>query len=389
MADSGNLKILENVSLKERTTFCIGGPARWFAGVTSSDELLAAITFAEEKGVPFFILGGGSNLLVSDDGFQGMVITLTSSGIEVVEETGDSFTVRVAAGEVWDDFVRVAVERGWWGIENMSLIPGTVGAVPIQNVGAYGQDASQVIVSVDVLEPRTKIIRTLSADECRFSYRRSIFNREEKGRYIVLSVLFRLKKNGAPNLSHDAVRRLAVPQPSSRLDTVKKRFFSRSNSAVEPNLERMREIVISLREDGRLPDLNAVGNAGSFFQSPLVQEDQIDELSERLKTRLAPEAVDKLLNRCYKTEGRIKVPAVILMRAAGADTLSVGGAALYSKNPAILVNSDGCATAADVLELARKVRQAVFDVSGLLLPVEVERVGFDADELTEYPGVGE
>lgn len=314
MTNPAELNILENIPLKDRTTLRVGGRARRFIEVSSPEKLRAALVFSEQNGLPVFLLGGGSNLLVSDQGFPGLVIAIASRGIDVLEEAGEPVTVRAAAGEIWDEFVAHAVGQKWWGVENMSLIPGTVGAVPIQNVGAYGQDASQVVRDVEVMDIVTKEVQHLSAAECGFAYRKSIFNREQKGRYVVLSVSFQLRKNGEPNLSHSAVRNLACPVPANKFESLKKKGLSLMNLVKPPGLQRMREIIIHLREDGRLPDLERQGNAGSFFQSPFVQEEQMAEWMESLQERLSPESAEDLIRRCYKTEGGIKVPAADLIK---------------------------------------------------------------------------
>jgi len=381
MTDIYQLNLRENVSLKDWTTFRIGGEARWFAEASSVADLREALTFAEQNSLPFFLLGGGSNLLVSDRGFSGLVIAMSFRGIEILQEDDATVVVRVAAGETWDDVVAHAVERGWWGIENMSLIPGTAGALPIQNVGAYGQEASQVISEVEVMDAKTKEISSLSVDACRFAYRSSLFNMEAKGRYIVLNIVLRLHKTPAPDMSHSAVRNLALPLPSGRVDALRKKRASCMTREETPSLQRMREIIIQLREDGRLPDLEDAGNAGSFFQSPFIPQAEREQFTAALKERMPSERADDLIRRCYETGSGLKVPAVGLIRAAGLAEASVGGAALYSPTPAILVNRTGTATAADVLELTRRIRQAVFDLSGLLLPIEPERVGFDLAEL--------
>lgn len=343
-----NLTVLEGVPLKERTTFRIGGPARWFAAVSSSEELCDALEFVEQNRVPFFLLGGGSNLLVSDRGFDGLMISTDLRGIEVVRESESHVYIRVAAGEGWHDFTSLAVRNGWWGVENMALIPGRVGAVPIQNVGAYGQDASQVVSEADVLDVATKEVAHLSAEQCGFAYRRSIFNREEKGRYIVLGVLFRLGKKPNPVRTHAAV--------CSQTDETS-------------SIEDMQHCIIGLREDGRLADPDTYGNAGSFFQSPFITGTGCPQLPTGLQ------------KHCYHTPEGIRVPAAAVISAAGVANERVGGAALYRPNPTILINRTGNATAAEVLALAARVRSAVYETFGLLLPVEPELVGFSAAEV--------
>jgi len=388
MAEAPELYIQEDVFLKDRTTFRVGGVAHRFVEVSSREELRVALVFAEQHFLPIFLLGGGSNLLVSDRGFSGLVVAVAFRSIDVLEETEKHVTVRVDAGKSLDEFVAFAVEQDWWGVENLSLIPGTVGAMPIQNVGAYGQEASQVVTDVEVMEIASKEVRSLSVSECGFAYRRSIFNRDEKGRYIVLSVTFKLWKSGEPNLSHSAVRNMAYPPPANKIEFLRKKSLSLLNLESPPCLQRMREIIVHLREDGRLPDLEKSGNAGSFFQSPFVQKEQINECKKLLREKLSKESADDLFHRCYETDSGIKVPSADLIKVAGATGFSVGGAALYAKNPAILVNQAGGASAKDVLELTRRVRQAVFDISGLLLPVEPEQVGFESRELDSFMEVG-
>ncbi|MBS1250223.1 MAG: UDP-N-acetylenolpyruvoylglucosamine reductase [Chloroflexi bacterium] len=176
--------IKKNVPLRDLTTFGIGGPARYYLRAETEEDIIHAWGAAQREGIPVFILGGGSNLLVSDRGFGGLVIHVATRGVTVLAEGETSVTLRVAAGENWDRFVARTVEAGWWGVENLSAIPGSVGAFPIQNVGAYGQEARDVVQSVRVWDTQTGTIKTLTNADCHFGYRTSIFNTDQKGRYL-------------------------------------------------------------------------------------------------------------------------------------------------------------------------------------------------------------
>ena len=186
----------QGVSLKSYTTFHIGGPAAFWCEMHGVADLIAAVEFADAQNLPVLILGEGSNLLVHDSGYPGMVVFMANKGVERLFEDDETVRLQVQAGERWDDIVQHAVDQGWWGIENMSYIPGTVGAVPIQNVGAYGQEASQVIEAVEVYNLVTRQEERLSRDDCAFAYRSSIFNRDPASPYVVLAVEFRLSKHG-------------------------------------------------------------------------------------------------------------------------------------------------------------------------------------------------
>lgn len=198
------MKITENQSLKELTTFKTGGEARYFCSVETEDELIEAIGFSKKNKIPFFILGGGSNILVSDKGFLGIVIKIEIKGIKY-EENDSKVKAIVGAGENWDDFVADTVDKGYYGLENLSLIPGTVGASPVQNIGAYGSEVKDTIESVYVLDVKEDQYLTFNNKECEFAYRDSIF-KHEKNRYIVISVTFNLQKDGKLNLTYKDVK---------------------------------------------------------------------------------------------------------------------------------------------------------------------------------------
>src|SRR5207248_285022 len=190
-------RLQRNVPLAPFTTLGIGGPARIFIRAETVDEIREALSWTAARNEPLFILGGGSNVLIADEGFDGVVLQIDLRGITVRDEDADAVNVYVAAGETWDDFVSFAVDRGWAGIECLSGIPGLTGATPIQNVGAYGQDVSETIARVEALDRNDGIVKWLTNADCRFAYRSSLFKNVERDRYVILSVTFRLKRNGS------------------------------------------------------------------------------------------------------------------------------------------------------------------------------------------------
>lgn len=341
------MKILENTQLAEYTTFKIGGPARFFCKVTSEDELVEAVTFAKEKGIPFFILGGGSNILISDGGFKGLVVKMEMRGVTIdgVAAAGSEVIVSAAAGEQWDDLVALSVERGLYGLENLSAIPGTVGAVPIQNIGAYGADVSQVIFKVRALDTKTMKLVDLSSGECAFEYRDSLFKRE-KGRYVVTRVDFKLKKDGQVNTSYKDVDE----------------YFKAKNNA-NPTIKEVRDAVIDIRWK-KLPDWKLWGTAGSFFKNPVISKERFDELKERYPD----------LPSFPKPDGRVKVSlAWILDNVCLAKDISMGNARVHGRQPLVLVSTPG-GSAGEIVELSRKLMKLVKDKTGIEVEAEVEWV---------------
>src|SRR3954468_16421745 len=252
-----------NVPLAPFTTFKVGGPARYFFEATTEAELGAALAWAKENSQKIFILGGGSNLVVADRGFDGLVIKIGMQGISHRHGSDHHVTFTVGAGEDWDAFVAQTVARGFSGIENLSGIPGTVGGTPVQNVGAYGQEVSETIESVTALDLNSGSIEELDNAQCGFGYRTSIFNTHERGRYVVLNVTYRLQHNGKPNLKYADLQ---------------KHFAGRS----EPTLAEVREAVRAIRLSKAMlivPGDDDCRSAGSFFKNPIVSVSKADEVS--------------------------------------------------------------------------------------------------------------
>jgi UDP-N-acetylmuramate dehydrogenase len=337
--------IEQNVALAPFTTIGIGGPARFFASVTEIDALREAIDWARSRSLPLFILGGGSNLLISDDGFDGLVVHVDLRGVTV--ESEDAFaTVRVAAGEVWDEFVAMAVAHRWAGVECLSGIPGRVGATPIQNVGAYGQEVSETIARVEVLDRRDGLVKTLTNWDCRFAYRSSLFKNYERDRYVVTAVTFRLAVGGSATLKYPELRRF-VEERGVALD----------------DLFGVREAVIAIRKrkgmvlDPADPDTRS---DGSFFMNPIVDE--------ALATEEMP--------RFPAAEGTVKLSAAWLIEHAGFEKgFTLGKAGLSTKHTLAVINRGG-ASARDVVALVELIQSRVREKFGIELQPEPNFVGF-------------
>jgi UDP-N-acetylmuramate dehydrogenase len=345
--------IQENVPLAPLTTLQVGGPARYFAAATSESEVREAVQFAKDRLLPLFILGGGSNLVVADSGWPGLVLKLAIGGtITRTEEKATLFDV--GAGVDWDNFVAHAVACNCAGIECLSGIPGSVGGTPVQNVGAYGQEVSETIESVRALEMQSDRIVTLFNKECGFSYRTSIFNTSERGRYIILRVTFRLI-GAAPTLKYADLQ---------------KHFSTRSTP---PTLADVREAVRQIRgSKGMLivPGDDDSRSAGSFFKNPVLSESQFQDLSRRAESR-------GLKIPSYPAlAARHKVSAAWLVEQSGLSKgYGLGAARISHKHALALVNS-GQASAADIVRLQQQIQQKVEENWGIALDPEPVFVGF-------------
>jgi UDP-N-acetylmuramate dehydrogenase len=343
------MTVQENVLLAPFTTFRIGGAARFFTCVKTLVELEEAVAFAEEKKVdgkslPIFILGGGSNVLVSDEGWNGLVIKVEPKGI-IEEVEGQSIRFIVSAGENWDDFVKYTVEdRGLFGLENLSSIPGNVGASPVQNVGAYGAEAKDTIEWVEIYDPKTKKVEKLSNADCHFGYRDSIFKHERKGN-VILRVAFLLKESGKLALEYKDL----------------KRYFT--GYVGTPSLRQTRNAIIQIRRN-KFPDLTKIGTAGSFFRNVVISKVVYKELLK--KYPFMP---------CFTVDDlNVKVPlAWILDKLCGFRGARRGEVGIYEKQALVLVNY-GKGTAQDVKKLADEIIVSVKEKTGLVIFPEVEFV---------------
>ena len=351
------MRIEENKQLAPFTTLGIGGPARWFVEAQTEDDLVEAAAWSRQNNVPLFVLGGGSNLLVSDAGFNGLVLHIALKGIDVRESSArpGERIYEVAAGEDWDRFVERTVDDNCAGLECLAGIPGTVGGTPVQNVGAYGQEVAGTIAQVRAFDLHDGEFVEFSAADCGFAYRHSRFNTTDRGRYVVTSVQYRLLPGGTPTLKYADLQRAFPP------DT-------------HPSLKELAETVRRIRNSkGMLlvegdPDCRS---AGSFFKNPIVAEDQADSIA--LSAGSDPPRFPAGSN--YPAS--IKLPAAWLIEKAGfAKGYLDGRAAISTKHTLALVNLGG-ATAADILSLADQIRSAVADRFGVQLEMEPVRLGFD------------
>jgi len=341
----------ENIPLAPLTTFRIGGPARFFLEARSRIDVEEAVSRARARDIPLFILGGGSNLVVADAGWPGLVLKVAIPGIEQRPGTNDEGKVLfdVGAGESWDRFVSHAVMAQCAGVECLSGIPGGVGGTPVQNVGAYGQEVADTIESVEVFDRKDNQVRELCREACGFSYRSSIFNTTERERFIILRVLYALTPGAAAHLEYTDLKR---------------HFEGRET---RPNLAETREAVRHIRAlKGMLivpgdPDCQS---AGSFFKNPVLSEQQHEELETRARTR-------GLTIPSYPAlEERKKVSAAWLVEKSGfARGYGFGHVGLSSKHALAIVNRGG-ATAAEVLALKDQIQQRVEEIWGLQLEPE-------------------
>ena len=363
------MEISKDQALKPDTTFKIGGPAKYFARFETPDELREVLVFRKTHNLNLFILGGGSNILVSDRGFDGLVIHPVNKGITAIEEDAKEIVLRVQAAETWEGTVGFAVEHKWWGIENLSHIPGQAGAALVQNIGAYGAQLSDVFQSAEVVEITTGEIRILDREACRLGYRSSIFNTTDKGRFIISSLRIRLAKHGQPNLRYPDVR-----------------SYFEQRGLTSPSLGEIRQAITSIRDAKfPFPRKEKGGNAGSFFKNLLLTEAEYGRLEEHLERSLAHDLAAKLrtMRNKFRPAERIKIPAAFLIDACGLRGHRIAAAQVNPTQPLVLLNVGG-ATARDVLSLARHVRRTVYEKTGVALELEPELVGFTPVELAEF-----
>jgi UDP-N-acetylmuramate dehydrogenase len=344
------MEIQENVALAPFTTFGIGGPARWFVEASGEVEIVNAVTWARERSLPIFVLGGGSNLLISDAGFPGLVLRIALKGVEHAEDSA-SRLYRVAGGEDWDRFVEQVVQANCAGIECLAGIPGTVGGTPVQNVGAYGQEVSETIYRVRVFDLETLRFREMPVSECGFAYRSSIFNSTARGRFLVVRVDYRLTRGGPANLRYADLQKVFPVDSQPAL------------TEVAAAVRRIRHSKGMLLVDG---DVDC-RSAGSFFKNPIVSAAHFSELARKLNQEPPhyPAGPDE-----------VKLPAAWLIENAGfTKGFSLGRAGISTLHTLALINRGG-ATAAEVLALRDAITAAVASKFGIALQMEPVLVGF-------------
>jgi UDP-N-acetylmuramate dehydrogenase len=334
------MTVRENISLKPYNTFGIDVKTRFFIELLTEEDVFSFFSSGNDFPKPFLFIGGGSNMLFTKN-FEGTVIRISTKGISITEENDDFVVVRAASGENWDDFVKYCVEKGWGGLENLSLIPGNVGTGPIQNIGAYGVEIKDVIIDIEAIHLETFEKAVLSKDVCEFGYRDSIFKGKAKGKYFILSARFRLLKHAEPKLDYGTIR--------EELQVM---------NVTTPSIADVRKAVCRIRQR-KLPDPIKIGNAGSFFKNPVVSEEKFLELKNRY-----PAIVSFPQGDCYK------IAAAWMIEKCGWKGRRIGDAGVHEHQPLVLVNH-GSANGNEILQLANQVSDSVFKEFGIRLEAEV------------------
>jgi UDP-N-acetylmuramate dehydrogenase len=345
------VQIQERVPLAPFTTFQVGGPARYFIAARTEDDVGKAVAFARERGLPLFVLGGGSNLVISDSGWDGLVLKISLPGVQQSGKDGKTI-FDVGAGEDWDSFVAHTVGLNCGGIECLSGIPGTVGGTPVQNVGAYGQEVAETIASVRALDLEKNQIREIENRDSGFAYRTSIFNSPARGRYIVLRVAYALTPNAAPRIEYADL----------------KKFFGMRS----PSLQEAREAVRQIRRSKAMllveddPDCRS---AGSFFKNPLVTPAQYEDAGQR------PAAKGERVPQFPAAGGKTKISAAWLVEHSGFNKGFARGAVGISGKHALAIVNRGGARAAEIVALKNDVQRRVLENFGIELQPEPVFVG--------------
>ncbi|MCF7884923.1 MAG: UDP-N-acetylmuramate dehydrogenase [Candidatus Marinimicrobia bacterium] len=331
--------IKQNYSLKSHNTFNIAAKTKYFVECNSIEELQQAVKQSETGFGPRLIVGSGSNILFKDD-YNGLIIHPNIKGKKLLKETHSSIQIKVSCGENWDDFVEYCVENSYGGLENLSWIPGKVGAVPIQNIGAYGVEAKDCIIEVEALNITSGEIKTFTKDECEFGYRNSIFKNEYRSKYIILAVTFELSKNPSLTTNYGAIQK-------------------HLNNYPKKNIKTVRKIIINIRKE-KLPDPNEIGNAGSFFKNPIVNRVKFENIYDNFPAMPYYEL----------SQDTVKIPAGWMIEKCGWKGKRIGNAGVYNKQALILVNY-GNATGQEIYDLSQQIKADVKKQFGITLEEEV------------------
>ncbi len=331
----------ENTSLKEYNTFRVEAKARFFASVFSPDELKSLILNFQPGKIKHLIIGGGSNILFTKD-FDGWLLHNEIKGMEITKETTDEVFLKAGGGENWSDFVDYTVERDWGGLENLSLIPGTVGAAPVQNIGAYGVEQAIAFDSLEACNLLTGKTCIFNKIECDFGYRNSIFKANERGKWFILNVTYRLQKKPRIHLDYAPLRKAFENTPENQI-TVK---------SISNTVKHIRR--------SKLPDIKETGNAGSFFKNPVVRYEKFLQLQQRF-----PE-----IPFYRQQSGKVKIPAGWLIEQAGWKGKRMGNAGVHHQQALVIVNY-GNASGREILQLAQTVQKDVLKKFDIALEPEV------------------
>ena len=326
------MDIHTDIPLKNYTTMRLGGNARFMVDVHTPNDVATICKRAKEQNLPMFVLGGGSNTIVHDEGFAGIVIHNRIPGFHVIAETPSDATLKIGAGEVWDEVVRRCVEMNLTGIEALSAIPGSTGAAPVQNIGAYGQEIAETLVEVEVYDTQVGAITTLTNEQCQFAYRYSIFRGDQIGRYVILSVTLKLYRN--------------APQPPF-YKAVQDYFDTNNITIYTP--QAIRDAIIAIRTD-KLPDPKVQPNTGSFFKNAIIEDWQLNQLKVEYPDMPTYDMPD----------GRFKVPTGWLIEQVGLKGQVLHGMKVHDKNALVLIN-ESATSYADLAAAREEIIGAVRD----------------------------
>ncbi len=336
------MEILTNRPLANITTLRVGGPAAFFAIIKNKEDARKACRFAREHHIPFRVIGGGSNIIVPDDGYRGLIIKNEIQGIAYSNDTEQTIDVTVGSGVLWDELVRETIQKNFYGFENLSGIPGTVGGTPVQNVGAYGVEVSEYIQSVFVYDAKSDTFRVITRDACEFGYRTSIFKTPEGALFIILSVTYRLKKHAPLRLAYTDIKNRIHDLPLHEI-----------------TLQYVRTIILEIRNE-KFPDLSNTGTAGSFFKNLILPVEDVSRLS-----RIFPDLP------AFNTDTpMIKVPLGWLLERLGLKGMRRGKVRLFEKHALVLVADIG-ATASEIHMFAKDIENIVFQKTNLRIEREV------------------
>ncbi|KQS32678.1 UDP-N-acetylmuramate dehydrogenase [Dyadobacter sp. Leaf189] len=335
------MQIQSNFPLRHYNTFGLESTACFFVEITSLTELTEILTNPEWKKTPKFILGGGSNILLTQD-IDALVIHPKLTGIDKIKETDSQIWLKAGSGESWHEFVLHCVRSGYGGVENLSLIPGSIGAAPMQNIGAYGVEVKNVIESVEAVEVETGALHIFSNAECKFGYRESIFKKEASGRFVITGVTFVLSKNPVLNIGYGDVQKTLAEM-----------------EVTVPTISDVSEAIMRIRKS-KLPDPAQIGNAGSFFKNPEIPAAQYDDL-KKTYPEIPGYPVD---------ENTVKVPAGWLIEKAGWKGYRKGNIGVHEKQALVLVNYGG-GTGNEIKLLSESIQESILSKFGISLKAEV------------------
>ncbi|MEY8759928.1 UDP-N-acetylmuramate dehydrogenase [Chryseobacterium tongliaoense] len=332
----------ENFSLKPYNTFSVEAKAKYFTEVSNTEELKNALNFSGAQTLPLLFLGGGSNILLTQD-FDGLAVKLNLKGITEENLTENEVLITAKAGENWHDFVMYCLKNNYGGLENLSLIPGNVGTSPMQNIGAYGTEIKDVFVNCQVLNLETLEVESFDLEKCRFGYRDSIFKQEGKGKYVILEVTFKLTKK-------DHIIKTEYGAIQSELEKL---------GIQNPTIQDISKAVINIRQS-KLPDPKIIGNAGSFFKNPTIPLDQFEALKQKFENIQG-----------YPNGDQVKVPAGWLIEQCGWKGKQIGNVASHQLQSLVIVNATGKATGKEIFDFSTMIIDSVKEKFGIELEREV------------------